>query len=149
MLDYESMSEDEILIRTGEMLGWKRVPFKQAKDYDETVSDHRHYLCWVDEKGMFKFFFKYHDCDLRCDEVWNPLTNSNHTDMLRDKLVELGLSTTTKLRGDGFYEIYVFDIVNGITVHIASGRTHHKKEINKTITQAFVEAIRKLKEVGK
>lgn len=73
-------------------------------------------------------------------ENWNPLKNSNHTDMLRDKLVEMGFEFKFSKRN--FYWISVWhgdDEDNGSTM-----RCEGKESINLTWTKCCVEAIRKL-----
>jgi hypothetical protein len=80
-------------------------------------------------------------------EVFNPLTNSNHTDMLRDKLVEMGFGVDEAL-GPAGLDIYIYMLEEGESETEYVNGFCALDSINKTRTQAYVTAMRKYNETN-
>lgn len=139
-------------IEAAEMVGWRRIPYKQAANYDaENTSEHRHYLCWVDDKDMFQFFEKYHDFDLHADSVWNPVDkdSAQAQNYLIPRLLNRKLEIDIEYRQNRI-KIYKvgFDKFKGrqaILWKIKKTWTN-PDEINATITEVCILAMKKLSE---
>ena len=104
----------------------------------EIMGYHRRKWGWADENNYDEIIFGY-GIQINKVPIWNPLTNSNHTDMLRDKLLDLGFIVS---------EFYVGNS-RSITVEIRKESllaNLNGKSINLTRCKAYLEAIRKWRE---
>jgi hypothetical protein len=73
---------------------------------------------------------------------WNPLTNANHTKLLKDKAVELGLYASVECS----WELFSVDVKNEMCVVVSCGVG---KDELRTTTEAIVEAVKKMREYEK
>lgn len=76
-------------------------------------------------------------------DKFNPLTDSNHTDMLRDKLADMRCQIREVILLPQQFEITIKDKSQN---HLTYKFCEDRKDINKTRTKAYLEAFRKLKQ---
>lgn len=73
-------------------------------------------------------------------DKWNPITNANHTKMLKDKAVEMGVEIVQKN-----YPI-IFDIAIFQGFDCLAGYAVDPKDELRTTTQAIIEVLKKLRD---
>jgi len=92
------------------------------------------------QKGDWYYYHDRANLKSYSQNSFNPLTNANHTKMLKDKAVEMGWLISSET-DDGEFHITMSKQFDKLVIIGGSGEDELR-----TTTEAIVEAVKKLKE---